>query len=71
MNGAVGALGREQKVIVNEPISKDFMVGFELELWPLFLALLNVLVYISRGKGYLSGERKGKLMWQMLWSYYK
>lgn len=32
MNGAVGALGREQKVIVNEPISKDFMVGFELEL---------------------------------------
>lgn len=35
-------------------------VGFEPGLWPLFLALLNVLIYVNTGKEYFSGERKGR-----------
>lgn len=35
-------------------------IRFELGLCPLFLALLNVLIYINTGKEYFSGERKGR-----------
>lgn len=34
-------------------------VGFALGHWPLFLTLLNVLIYLNSGIGYLYGLKKG------------